>query len=178
MLSRIAKLPIDIPSQVDVTVNGSTVIVKGPLGQLQQTFNDIVIIEKQNNQLVLATKDDTKFAKAMSGTTHALLKNMLKGVVSGFEKKLTIFGVGYRANLQGTSLNLALGYSHPVVYDAPQGIKIEVPSQTEIIVKGLNKEMVGQAAAVIRSFRKVERYKGKGIRYADEVVILKETKKK
>jgi large subunit ribosomal protein L6 len=178
MLSRIAKIPLEIPAGVEVTVNGSYVKVKGKLGQLEYTFNDTVAIAKDGSTLVLNTKDDTKFAKALSGTVHALLKNMIIGVETGFEKKLTILGVGYRAAAQGNNLNLSLGFSHPVIVAAPQGIKIETPTQTEIIIKGIDKQAVGQCAANIRSFRPVEPYKGKGVRYADEVVVLKETKKK
>lgn len=178
MLSRIAKMPLPIPQGVEVTVNGSTVIVKGKLGQLENQFNDTVTVLKKDNTLVLETKNDTKFAKALSGTVRALVNNMIIGVTTGFEKKLTILGVGYRAAVQGDNLNLALGFSHPVVVKAPKGIKIEAPTQTEIIIKGTDKQMVGQVAADIRSYRPVEPYKGKGVRYADEVVILKETKKK
>lgn len=178
MLSRIAKIPLEIPSGVEVTINGFHVKVKGALGQLERTFNDTVTIAKEGDTLVLNTKDDTKFAKALSGTVHAILKNMITGVTKGFEKKLTIQGVGYRAAAQGSNLNLSLGFSHPVVYSAPQGIKIETPTQTEVLVKGIDKQLVGQSAADIRAYRPVEPYKGKGVRYADEVVILKETKKK
>ena len=178
MLSRIAKMPLPIPQGVEVTVNGSTVIVKGKLGQLENQFNDTVTVLKKDNTLVLETKNDTKFAKALSGTVRALMNNMIIGVTTGFEKKLTILGVGYRAAVQGDNLNLALGFSHSVVVKAPKGIKIEAPTQTEIIIKGTDKQMVGQVAADIRSYRPVEPYKGKGVRYADEVVILKETKKK
>jgi large subunit ribosomal protein L6 len=178
MLSRIAKIPLEVPSGVEVTVNGSNVKVKGSLGQLEYTFNDTVTITKDGNTLVLNTRDDTKFAKALSGTVHALLKNMVTGVTKGFEKKLTILGVGYRAALQGHNLNLSLGFSHPVVFAAPQGIKIETPTQTEVVIKGIDKQLVGQCAANIRAYRPVEPYKGKGVRYADEVVVLKETKKK
>lgn len=178
MLSRIAKTPLAIPAGVEITLNGSNVKVKGPLGQLEYTFNDTVIIAKEDNSIVLSVKEETKFAKALSGTVKAVMNNMVIGVTKGFEKKLTIIGVGYRAQAQGTDLNLTLGFSHPVVYKSPEGIKIETPSQTEILVKGMNKEVVGQVAADIRSYRPVEPYKGKGVRYADEVVIIKETKKK
>jgi large subunit ribosomal protein L6 len=178
MLSRIAKTPLDIPQGVEVTLNGSNVKVKGPLGQLEFTFNDTVSITKDGNAIVFATKDETKFAKALSGTVKSVMNNMIVGVTKGFEKKLTILGVGYRAQAQGSDLNLTLGFSHPVVYKAPAGIKVETPSQTEILIKGICKQAVGQAAADIRSYRPVEPYKGKGVRYADEVVILKETKKK
>jgi large subunit ribosomal protein L6 len=178
MLSRIAKTPLAIPAGVEVALNGSNVKVKGPLGQLEFTFNDAVAISNVDNAIVFATKDETKFAKALSGTVKAVMNNMIVGVTKGFEKKLTILGVGYRAQVQGSDLNLTLGFSHPVVYKAPAGIKVETPSQTEVIVKGICKQAVGQAAADIRSYRPVEPYKGKGVRYADEVVILKETKKK
>ena len=178
MLSRIAKTPLAIPAGVEVALNGSNVKVKGPLGQLEFTFNDAVVISNVDNAIVLATKDETKFAKALSGTVKAVMNNMIVGVTKGFEKKLTILGVGYRAQVQGSDLNLTLGFSHPVVYKAPAGIKVEAPSQTEVIVKGICKQAVGQAAADIRSYRQVKPYKGKGVRYADEVVILKETKKK
>jgi large subunit ribosomal protein L6 len=178
MLSRIAKTPLEIPAGVEVTVDGTNVKVKGALGNLEYSFNDIVTITKSENTLVLNTKDETKFAKAFSGTAHALLKNMIIGVTKGFEKKLTILGVGYRAQVQGSNLNLSLGFSHPVVVTAPDGVKLETPTQTEVLVKGIDKQLVGQCAADIRSYRPVEPYKGKGVRYADEVVVLKETKKK
>ena len=178
MLSRIAKTPLVVPAGVEVTLNGSYVKVKGPLGELEFTFADGVAIAKEDNNIVFATKEDTKFAKALSGTVKAIMNNMVIGVTKGFEKKLTILGVGYRAQAQGSDLNLTLGFSHPVVYKAPAGIKVETPSQTEILIKGICKQAVGQAAADIRSYRPVEPYKGKGVRYADEVVILKETKKK
>lgn len=178
MLSRIAKIPLEIPQGVEVTVNGCKVVVKGKLGTLENCFNDSVIVSKKDNSLVLETKDDSKFAKALSGTVRALMNNMIIGVTTGFEKKLTILGVGYRASMQGDTLNLALGFSHPVNVKAPQGIKIETPTQTEVVIKGSDKHIVGQVAADIRSYRPVEPYKGKGIRYVDEVVILKETKKK
>lgn len=178
MLSRIAKSPLSIPAGVDVTVNGSCVKVKGTLGSLEYTFNDRVEIVKDGDQIKLVSREDTNFSKALSGTIHAITKNMIIGVTTGFEKKLTILGVGYRAALQGDSLNLSLGYSHPVIFKAPEGIKLETPTQTEIIIRGIDKQLVGQVAALIRAYRVVEPYKGKGIRYADEVVILKETKKK
>lgn len=178
MLSRIAKTPLAIPSGVEITLDGSNVKVKGPLGSLEYTFNDVVIIAKEDNSIVLSVKEETKFAKALSGTVKSVMNNMVIGVTKGFEKKLTIIGVGYRAQAQGTDLNLTLGFSHPIIYKAPAGIKIETPSQTEVLVKGINKEVVGQVAADIRGYRPVEPYKGKGVRYADEVVIIKETKKK
>jgi large subunit ribosomal protein L6 len=178
MLSRIAKTPLGIPSGVEVTINGSHVKVKGALGQTEFTFNPAVSIAKKDNTVVLETVEETVFAKALSGTVHALIKNMIIGVTSGFEKKLTIIGVGYRAQAQGANLNLTLGYSHPVVYNAPNGIKIETPTQTEVIIKGIDKQLVGKVASDIRAVRPVEPYKGKGVRYFDEQVSLKETKKK
>lgn len=178
MLSRIAKTPLAIPAGVEITIAGSNVKVKGALGQLEYTFNDTVTITKDGSNIVFATKEESKFAKALSGTVKAIINNMIIGVTKGFEKKLTILGVGYRAQAQGTNLNLTLGFSHPIVFQAPAGIKIETPTQTEILVKGVDKQLVGQAAADIRAYRPVEPYKGKGVRYADEVVILKETKKK
>lgn len=178
MLSRMAKTPLAIPAGVEVTLDGSNVKVKGPLGSLEYTFNDTVAITKDGANIVFATKEDSKFAKALSGTVKAVMNNMVIGVTKGFEKKLTILGVGYRAQAQGANLNLTLGFSHPIVFQAPAGIKVETPTQTEILIKGIDKQLVGQAAADIRSYRPVEPYKGKGVRYADEVVILKETKKK
>lgn len=178
MLSRQARLPLEVPSGVEVTLNGSHVKVKGALGQIEYTFADAVSIHKEENKISFSTNEETKFAKALSGTIRAILNNMIVGVSKGFEKKLTIIGVGYRASVSGNALNLSLGYSHPVVYQAPVGIKIETPAQTEILVKGFNKELVGQVAAEIRAYRPVEPYKGKGIRYANEEVIIKETKKK
>ncbi len=178
MLSRIARIPLIIPSGVDVTVDGSKVTVKGPLGQLVKTFNSLVQIIKNDNEITLKTLDETKFAKALSGTIRAILNNMVTGVTKGFEKKLTIFGVGYRAALQGVNVNLSLGFSHPVIFETPVGIKIELPTPTEVVIKGIDKEIVGQCAAIIRAYRPVEPYKGKGVRYANEQVTLKETKKK
>lgn len=178
MLSRLAKLPIEIPSEVEVVLNGSNVKVKGILGEIEFTFDNAVEIIKQDNIIILKTNQDTKFAKALSGTIHAIISNMISGVSKGFEKKLTILGVGYRAAVQGDILNLSLGYSHPVVYKAPDGITIKTPTPTEILITGYNKQMVGEVAAKVRGFREVEPYKGKGIRYANETVILKETKKK
>ena len=178
MLSRIAKTPLAVPAGVNVTITGSNVKVKGALGQLEFTFHDAVEISMKDNAVVLATRDETVFAKALSGTIHAVVKNMIQGVTSGFQKKLTILGVGYRVAAQAGGLNLSLGYSHPIVYKAPEGIKLEAPTQTEILIKGIDKQLVGQVAADIRAVRPVEPYKGKGVRYADEVVSLKETKKK
>lgn len=178
MLSRLAKIPLAIPAGVEVTINGSNVKVKGSLGQLEYTFNNIVEIAKSDSNIVLKTLEETQFAKALSGTIRALLNNMILGVTKGFEKKLTILGVGYRAAIQGDKLNLSLGYSHPILFKAPEGIKLTAPTQTEILISGINKQLVGEVAAKIRAYRAVEPYKGKGIRYANEQVTLKETKKK
>jgi large subunit ribosomal protein L6 len=178
MLSRIAKLPLTIPAGVEVTINGVEVKIKGSLGQLETKFDSTVEMVKDGTTITLKTINDTKFAKALSGTVHAILNNMMTGVTKGFEKKLTILGVGYRAAVQGDNLNLSLGFSHPIVYKAPKGITLEAPTQTEILVKGIDKQLVGEVAAKIRGYRPVEPYKGKGVRYANEQVILKETKKK
>ncbi len=178
MLSRQAKLPITITDGVTVSANGSYIKVTGILGNLEYTFNSIVNIIHTNNIITLETKDNTKFAKAMSGTVYAIINNMIYGVKHGFTKKLTIIGVGYKVAVQNSILNLSLGYSHPIIFNIPNGIKIETPTATEILVKGFDKHLVGEIAAKIRGYRSVEPYKGKGIRYADEVVILKETKKK
>ncbi|MEN9390716.1 MAG: hypothetical protein RL017_13 [Pseudomonadota bacterium] len=178
MLSRIAKIPLNIPNGIEVVVNGSNVKVKGSLGSDEFTFADLVEIIKKDNSIMFNAKEESIAAKALSGTIRAIINNMIIGVSTGFEKKLTINGVGFRAQAQGANLNLTLGYSHPVSYAAPKGIKIETPSQNEVVIKGVNKQLVGQVAADIRSLRPVELYKGKGIRYSNEQVTLKETKKK
>jgi large subunit ribosomal protein L6 len=175
-MSRIGKAPVALPDKVEVTMADNVITVKGPLGTLSRPIANGVAVEKQDNQLVLTLQNPE--AHALHGTMRALIANMVKGVVSGFERKLTLVGVGYRAQLAGDALNLQLGFSHPVVHKLPQGIKAELPQQTEIIIKGIDKQMVGQVAADIRAYRPPEPYKGKGVRYADERVILKETKKK
>lgn len=177
-MSRVAKNPVVIPAGVEVKFNAAEVSVKGPLGVLAVPLCEEVEIKLDNDQLTFAAKTDSKFARAMSGTLRALLNNMVIGVSKGFEKKLQLVGVGYRAQAQGETLNLSLGFSHPVAHKMPAGIKAETPSQTEILIKGANKQLVGQVAAEIRAYRSPEPYKGKGVRYADEVVVLKETKKK
>ncbi|MDC7691824.1 50S ribosomal protein L6 [Vogesella indigofera] len=177
-MSRVAKNPVVIPAGVEVKFGAEEVTVKGALGSLSTALCADVEVKLVDNQLEFAAKNDSKFARSMSGTLRALLNNMVIGVSKGFEKKLNLVGVGYRAQAQGEALNLSLGFSHPVVHSMPAGIKCETPTQTEILIKGANKQLVGQVAAEIRAYRSPEPYKGKGVRYADEVVVLKETKKK
>jgi large subunit ribosomal protein L6 len=177
-MSRIAKYPVDVPKGVEVTLSETEISVKGPLGTLKQFMLPAVKIERDGEKLLCRAVDGAPNAGAMSGTMRALLNNMVMGVTKGFEKKLTLVGVGYRAQAQGAKLNLTLGFSHPVVHDMPNGIKVETPTQTEILIKGIDKQMVGQVAAEVRAYRSPEPYKGKGVRYADEVVVIKETKKK
>jgi large subunit ribosomal protein L6 len=177
-MSRIAKYPVPLPKGVEATIAAEQITVKGPLGTLTQTLNGDVLIENQNNELSFKVANESREAKAMSGTLRALVFNMVQGVSQGFEKKLSLVGVGYKAAAQGKSLNLSLGFSHPVDYALPEGIKAETPSPTEIVIKGIDKQRVGQVAAEVRAFRPPEPYKGKGVRYIDEVVIIKETKKK
>jgi large subunit ribosomal protein L6 len=177
-MSRIANYPVDIPAKVEVTITSSAVSVKGPLGVLNQYLGDQVLVERAENQLLFKAANNSQQANAMSGTARALVFNMVEGVTRGWEKKLALVGVGYRAQAAGDKLNLTLGFSHPVVHMMPAGIKVETPSQTEIIIKGIDRQVVGQVAAEVRAYRKPEPYKGKGVRYVDEVIILKETKKK
>jgi len=177
-MSRIADFPVAVPKGVDVTLSGESVAIKGPLGTLTQRLEGSVKIQREGDQLVFQATVDSDFADAMSGTIRALVANMVVGVTKGFQKKLTLVGVGYRAQAQGDKLNLSLGFSHPIVHSMPQGIKVETPTLTEILVKGLDKQLVGQVAAEVRSYRPPEPYKGKGVRYADERVVIKETKKK
>jgi large subunit ribosomal protein L6 len=176
-MSRVAKYPVALLKGVEVTLGTTEVSVKGPLGTLKQAMLPFVSVEKDGDNLqVKAGEGDS--ANAMSGTMRALLANMVSGVTKGFERKLTLVGVGYKAQAQGSKLNLSLGFSHPVVHDMPDGIKVETPTQTEVVIKGIDKQLVGQVAAEIRAYRSPEPYKGKGVRYADEVVVIKETKKK
>ena len=177
-MSRVAKNPVKIPAGVDVSIAEKNISVKGPLGILNQAMNGNVTVENVDGFLHVTTSNSSREAHAMSGTMRALLANMITGVSSGFERRLNLIGVGYRAQAQGEKLNLTLGFSHPVEHHMPLGIKVETPTQTEIIIKGMDKQVVGQVAADIRSYRKPEPYKGKGVRYAGEVVALKETKKK
>ncbi|MDC1346741.1 50S ribosomal protein L6 [Glaciecola sp.] len=177
-MSRVAKAPVDLVSGVEVSIAGQDVTVKGKNGTLARTFNDLVAITQEENQLVIAPKAESTNGWAQAGTARSLLNAMVIGVSKGFEKKLELNGVGYRAQAQGSKLNLTLGFSHPVAYEMPAGITVETPSQTEIIVKGADKQVVGQVAANIRAYRPPEPYKGKGVRYSDEVVRRKEAKKK
>ena len=177
-MSRVGKLPVPLPKGVEVNVAGETVSVKGPLGTLTQPLTGDVRIKQDGDAVVVETANDSTRADAMSGTTRAILANMVTGVTKGFERKLALVGVGYRAQAQGDRLNLTLGFSHPVVHQMPKGVKVETPTQTEILVKGMDKHLVGQVAATIRADRPPQPYKGKGVRYADETVVLKETKKK
>ena len=177
-MSRIAKRPVELPSGVEFQQSGNAVTIKGGKGSLSMDLNSEVQVSQDEGVLNVAPRSGSKFSTAIAGTTRALLANMVAGVTDGFERKLELVGVGYRAQAQGNKLNLTLGFSHPVVYDVPEGISIETPSQTEIVVKGADKQKVGQAAAEIRGFRPPEPYKGKGVRYSDERVQLKEAKKK
>ena len=175
-MSRVAKNPVDLPSSVEVKMSGRNIQVKGPKGELSLNLHPTVDMVHEDNQIRLAaTTDDS--AMAMAGTMRALVSNMVTGVSVGYEKKLTIVGVGYRAQAQGNSLNLSLGFSHPVVYQIAKGVSVETPSQTEIVVSGTDKQLGGQTAAEIRRFRPPEPYKGKGVRYADEQVRRKQAKK-
>ena len=177
-MSRIANNPVSIPSGVEVSVKGQEVSVKGSKGNLSMTMNDLVEISHEDDQLKVKARDNSKKSVALSGTFRSLVANMVIGVSDGFTKQLELQGVGYRAQAQGKNLNLSLGFSHPVVYEAPEGIDIETPTQTQVIVKGIDKQLVGQVSANIRAFRPPEPYKGKGVRYADEYVKRKEAKKK
>jgi large subunit ribosomal protein L6 len=177
-MSRVAKAPVSVASGVTVTIKGQTVEVKGSKGTLTHELNSLVLAEVNDGVVTVKPANEEKQSWAQAGTARALINNMVTGVSEGFEKKLTLIGVGYRAQAKGKTLDLALGFSHPVVYSLPEGITAETPSQTEIIIKGFDKQVVGQVAAEIRAFRPPEPYKGKGVRYADEYVIRKEAKKK
>lgn len=177
-MSRVAKNPVELPKGVEVKLNDTSIEVKGAKGTLSMSVNPVVTIAQDGDVLTFAAKNSSKFSKAMSGTTRALVSNMVKGVSAGFSKKLQLVGVGYRVQAQGSSLNLSLGFSHPVVYQVPAGIKVETPSQTEIVLSSADKQLLGQIAAEIRAHRPPEPYKGKGVRYADEQVRRKEAKKK
>lgn len=177
-MSRVANNPVMIPEKVDVTVNSSEISVKGPLGTLSSKLSHHVQVKRIENRLEFAANSNSNQANALSGTMRALVSNMVTGVSQGFEKKLSLVGVGYRAQAQGDKLNLTLGFSHPVVHQLPKGVKAETPTQTEIIIKGADRQQVGQVAADIRAYRSPEPYKGKGVRYVGEQIVLKETKKK
>ena len=177
-MSRIASNPVTIPEKVEVTVSPLEISVKGPLGTLSQRLSPQVTVERVENRIEFKAVNNSRFANAMSGTLRALVANMVAGVTRGFEKRLSLVGVGYRAQAQGDKLNLTLGYSHPVVHPMPTGIKAETPTQTEIVIRGVDRQLVGQVAAEVRAYRAPEPYKGKGVRYTGEHITLKETKKK
>ena len=176
-MSRVAKAPIELPKGVEVNVSGQNVSVKGSKGTLAHDVHDLVAVTMDEGTLKIGAVNDSKQSSALSGTTRAVLQNMVTGVADGFERKLEIVGVGYRAQVQGKKLNLSLGYSHPVEFEIPEGITVETPSQTEIVVRGIDKQQVGQVAANIRAYRKPEPYKGKGVRYSGEHIVRKEAKK-
>jgi len=176
-MSRVANMPVNIPEKVEVVISQDNVQVKGPLGELSQSLTGDVKINKEDNVLTFKVNNESKFAKSMSGTLRALVNNMVTGVSAGFEKKLTLIGVGYKAQVQGNKVNLDLGFSHPIIHDLPEGITAQAASPTELVIKGSNKQVVGQVAAEIRGYRPPEPYKGKGVRYADERVVMKEAKK-
>lgn len=177
-MSRVAKAPVSIPAGVEVKLNGQEVTVKGSKGELTRVLNSAVVIAQEETKLTFGPKEGVTNAWAQAGTARALVNNMVMGVTEGFTKKLTLKGVGYRATMKGNTVALTLGFSHPVEHALPEGIKAECPSQTEIIITGCDKQLVGQVAADIRSYRAPEPYKGKGVRYADENVRTKEAKKK
>jgi large subunit ribosomal protein L6 len=177
-MSRVGKMPIAVPQGVDVSVTADKISVKGSLGTLVRSVNQLVTVKNENGTLLFAPANESVEADAMSGTMRALVANMVNGVTKGFEKKLILVGVGFRAAAQGNKLNLQIGFSHPVAKEMPAGIKVECPTQTEILIKGPDRQVVGQIAAEVRAIRPPEPYKGKGIRYADEKITIKETKKK
>ncbi len=176
-MSRIANSPVEIPANVEVTLDGRKVTVNGPKGTLEQQVHPLVQVDREDNVLKISVLDESKRAKELSGTTRANLNNMVTGVSEGFSRRLQIIGVGYRAQTQGKVLDLVVGTSHAIKFQIPDGITIETPSPTEIVVRGFDKQKVGQAAAQIRAYRPPEPYKGKGVRYVDEMVIRKEAKK-
>jgi len=177
-MSRIGKNPVVVPKGVEVTLSADALSVKGPLGTLSQHLDGSVKVHKDGDQVVFEAVEGSTTGNAMSGTMRALTANMVQGVTKGFEKKLNLVGVGYRAQAQGDKLNLSLGFSHPVVHSMPRGVTVATPTQTEILIKGVDKQQVGQVAAEVRAYRPPEPYKGKGVRYANEQVVIKETKKK
>lgn len=177
-MSRVGKMPVIVPQGVDVAIKDDQIVVKGALGSLSRPVHNLVKVKSEGGSLLVSPADESAAANAMSGTVRALLANMVNGVSKGFERKLTLVGVGFRAQAAGQKLNLQIGFSHPVVKDMPAGITVTTPTQTEILIKGADRQVVGQVAAEVRAFRPPEPYKGKGIRYADERVVLKETKKK
>jgi large subunit ribosomal protein L6 len=177
-MSRVAKMPVVLPKAVEITESGQQLTVKGPKGTLTHTIHDLVEMVREEGEMTFRPRDESQAANALAGTTRALVNNLVTGVSDGFERKLELVGVGYRAQAKGKVLNLTLGFSHPVDYELPDGVTAETPSQTEILLKGCDKQKVGQVAAEIRAYRPPEPYKGKGVRYSDEVVVRKEAKKK
>ena len=177
-MSRIAKYPVPLPKGVEVTIAGGNISVKGPLGTIARPADPNVAVEKKGEQVEFKVLGNSNHANAMSGTMRALVAGMVTGVTKGFEKRLSLVGVGFRAQAQGDKLNLSLGFSHPVVHQMPKGVKVATPTQTEIVISGVDKQLIGQVAAEVRAYRPPEPYKGKGVRYANEVIVLKETKKK
>lgn len=177
-MSRVGKMPIALPKGAEATITAAQITVKGPLGSLSQPLSGLVKVANTDGTLKFEAANDSREANAMSGTLRALVNNMVNGVTKGFEKKLSLVGVGYKAQAQGDKLNLSLGFSHPVVHQMPQGVTCATPTQTEIQIKGIDRQQVGQVAAEVRAYRPPEPYKGKGVRYSDERVVLKETKKK
>ena len=176
-MSRIANLPVNIPEKVEVSISKDNLLVKGPLGELNQALTGDVLVKKEDNVLTFAITNKSKFAKSMSGTLRSLANNMVFGVSSGFEKKLNLIGVGYKAQVQGDKVNLDLGFSHPIIHQLPNGVTAKAESPTELVIKGFDKQAVGQVAAELRAIRPPEPYKGKGVRYKGEQITLKETKK-
>ncbi|MYM21299.1 50S ribosomal protein L6 [Duganella sp. FT135W] len=177
-MSRVAKMPIAVPAGAEVAISAAAITVKGPLGVLTQSLNGLVKVENNAGTLSFEPSNDSREANAMSGTLRALVNNMVNGVTKGFEKKLNLVGVGYKAQAAGDKLNLSLGFSHPVVHAMPEGVTVTTATPTEIVIKGIDRQKVGQVAAEVRAYRAPEPYKGKGVRYSDEVVKIKETKKK
>ena len=177
-MSRVAKNPVAIPQGVEVMISDAEIAVKGPLGTLRQALTGAVEVAREGDEIVCKARVGAENAVAMSGTVRALVNNMVTGVTKGFQRKLTLVGVGYRAQAQGDKLNLSLGFSHPVVHQMPEGVKVETPTQTEIVIKGTDKQQVGQVAAEVRAYRSPEPYKGKGVRKVGEFVRRKEGKKK
>ena len=177
-MSRVAKNPVAIPEKVEVVLSANSIAVNGPLGKLSHPLTDAVVLKREGETITFTATSDSQHSRAMSGTLRALVANLVQGVSVGVTRKLTLVGVGYKANAQGQMLNLELGYSHPINHNMPAGIKVQTPTPTEVILTGFDKQVVGQVAAQIRSYRAPEPYKGKGVRYSDEVVAIKETKKK
>ena len=176
-MSRVAKRPVDVHKGIEVGLEGNALTIKGPKGSLSLECHSEVEVVNDDSGLAVSPRSGSRFSSAMAGTTRSLISNMVVGVSAGFERKLQLVGVGYRAKAQGQTINLTLGFSHPVSYEVPEGVTVETPSQTEILIKGIDKQQVGQVAAEIRNFRPPEPYKGKGVRYSDERIVLKEAKK-